>query len=362
MSVVVYVSVEGLLWRLNRMIDRMHSFLKDVRNIGVKAPVFAFFKACLLGMILTGAAWADLFRFKANEPINGFFAPFFNEQGQRIWQCRGEQVKYISDARIKIYKMGITFFLPEDPEQADMFIRSDKAVVSLPQQSAYGRSLVTLTNEFYTILGENWTWVGKQKAQAFMRVYIGKNASVSFHDERAVHPSTVITSEQMEMLRFKTHNAFTFSGNVRMKSDKIHGSADQVYVQSVDQNEARMEDLWNYGKLFTSKLPQMMPFILAKFQTRLDLGAIGQLRVIVARHHVFLETYDEETGEVKKAQAQKAVVYPDEGKIVLTENPFVHCSIQGSFRGGKITFYKSKKQVVVENPTQGRRSQVLLSE
>ena len=127
-------------------------------------------------------AQADLFRFQTEAPLSGFLCPMFNLQGQKTWICQGDQIKYLSESKIKMSKMCITFFSPEDLSQIDMVVRSDKSVISLSQQQAQGKTLLTITHPTYTIVGEDWLWEGRQAGKAFSRVYIGKNATVMFYD------------------------------------------------------------------------------------------------------------------------------------------------------------------------------------
>jgi lipopolysaccharide export system protein LptA len=75
-----------------------------------------------------------------------------------------------------------------------------------------------------------------------------------------------------------------------------------------------------------------------------------------------LQVEDARSGEIRQATSQKAVIYPKEGKLVLMGHPVVRCSVQGLFRGDKITFFRDSERVVVENNQPGKRSQVLLSE
>lgn len=139
--------------------------------------------ACVLAFILLShLSSGELFRFQANAPIQGFLSPFFNEHGEKTWQCSGEQVCYLSESEIHLKKMCITFFCPHHPEEADMIVRSDTAQISLPEQRASGETLLTVTHPSYTIIGENWSWEGKQSNRTFSKIYIGKNASVMFYD------------------------------------------------------------------------------------------------------------------------------------------------------------------------------------
>ena len=138
---------------------------------------------CVAALIaLTHQSLGELFRFQANAPIQGFISPFFNENGEKTWQCSGEQVRYISESEIYLKKMCITFFCPHQPEEADMIVRSDAAKISLPKQRASGETLLTVTHPAYTIIGENWVWKGKRSKRTFSEVYINKNASVMFYD------------------------------------------------------------------------------------------------------------------------------------------------------------------------------------
>ena len=138
--------------------------------IEAKASVRAFFKLVSFSIFIgffQNNVYGDLFRFQANAPISGFLSPFFNELGDKTWQCTGEQVKYISDSKIKIKKMCISFFCPQHLEQVDMVVRSDNAVISIPEQRASGKTLLTVTSPSYTIVGENWFWEGKHSGKAY---------------------------------------------------------------------------------------------------------------------------------------------------------------------------------------------------
>ena len=141
-----------------------------------------WFVSVLAFVLLPHRSSGELFRFQANAPIQGFLSPFFNENGEKTWQCGGEQVRYISESEIHLKKMCITFFHPHRSEEVDMVVRSDVAQISLPEQRASGQTLLTVTHLSYTIIGENWFWEGKQAKWAFSKIYIGKNASVMFYD------------------------------------------------------------------------------------------------------------------------------------------------------------------------------------
>ena len=124
----------------------------------------------------------ELFRFHSDTPMQRFVTPFFDENGIKTWQCEGETVQYLNESRFNVRKMCITFFDPQQRDKIDMTVRSEDAVVSLPKHRASGKSLLTVTNPEYTIVGEQWVWEGKHEKASFSKVFIGKNANVLFYD------------------------------------------------------------------------------------------------------------------------------------------------------------------------------------
>ncbi len=124
----------------------------------------------------------ELFRFHSDTPMRQFITPFFDENGIKTWQCEGETVQYLNESRFNVRKLCITFFDPQQRDKVDMTVRSEDAVVSLPKHRASGKSLLTVTNPEYTIVGEQWVWEGKHEKASFSKVFIGKNANVLFYD------------------------------------------------------------------------------------------------------------------------------------------------------------------------------------
>ena len=183
----------------------------------------------------------------------------------------------------------------------------------------------------------------------------------------AKEPSTVISSDRLRMLRFKDHNEFLFLGNVQIKNTNFSGTCERMWVFSVPSEQIHAWDFktWVYGfKSVQTKLPSIQPLILAQTSdnSKAKFQQVGQIKLIVGWEHVQLETEDPVSGEKKRSFSGKAVVYPSSGKMILSENPVVYSSTQGTFRGGKIIFYRSSKHIQVENAEPGKRSQVFLGE
>ena len=124
----------------------------------------------------------ELFRFHSDTPMRQFITPFFFFFFFKTWQCEGETVQYLNESRFNVRKLCITFFDPQQRDKVDMTVRSEDAVVSLPKHRASGKSLLTVTNPEYTIVGEQWVWEGKHEKASFSKVFIGKNANVLFYD------------------------------------------------------------------------------------------------------------------------------------------------------------------------------------
>lgn len=183
----------------------------------------------------------------------------------------------------------------------------------------------------------------------------------------AVSPSTTITSDRMEMLRFKDHNEFTFWGKVQIRSKNFYGECEKMWVYTCSNTDKNINlVIWHYGKNLSSFKLFHWNYLLPLNQQDEKLSqsdkSIGQIKKIVATQHVLLEAQDNQTGELKRAYSEKADIFPNEGKMILTENPVVQSSQQGTFRGEKITFYKNSGRIIVENLDNKQRSQVLLSE
>ncbi|MDR1254745.1 MAG: hypothetical protein LBJ78_01800 [Puniceicoccales bacterium] len=193
--------------------------------------------------------------------------------------------------------------------------------------------------------------------------------------------STIITSDQMEMRKKTSHNEFHFLGQVKMESKNFYGECDELFVYSLlNPPKISLSPLhWKYlvgmcgphKPLNRNLLPWTyvnrdifypISISLEDASPNRSIPTLGQIQKIIAYRNVFLETEDPNTGEIKRARSNKAVIYPNEGKMILTENPVVHCSQQGTFMGEKITFFKYAERVIVENNQPQQRATVILSE
>lgn len=185
----------------------------------------------------------------------------------------------------------------------------------------------------------------------------------------AKDPSTVISSDRMEMLKFFDHNEFMFNGNVQIKNVNFTGSGGRMWVYAVthEHDSKKVFSAMSYLIAWPTKAFEPVSYLRFNIKTNGEANAgsmsqLGQIKLIVAWDDVHLETEDKTTGERKRSISGKAVIYPLSMKMVLTENPYVYSSTQGAFHGGKITFYKTSGQIIVEENQPGKRSQVVLEE
>ena len=147
-------------------------------------------------------------------------------------------------------------------------------------------------------------------------------------------PTTTISSDRLEMIRNPEQNEFKFWGKVKFESKDFSGTCDEMVVYSLPQTEQDKH------------------------------SKVGQIKEIIATGNVHLISEDKSGSdpEKKETHSGKAHVYPEEGKMILTEDPVVICSKQGKFSGEKITLYKHTNRVVVESAQDSGRSQVELPE
>lgn len=135
---------------------------------------------------------------------------------------------------------------------------------------------------------------------------------------------TTITSDRVEMQSQDGINVFNFFGNVHLEGDDIDAVCDKLEVISKKSS----------GE--SSKLGGINSFE--------KITGIGNIRI---------------TQQDKIITAGHVVIFPDEGKVVLTENPQV-TDTQGTVKGHRIIFYKNDGKAYVEGTPGGERPKIIL--
>lgn len=99
-------------------------------------------------------------RIAPDAPVQNFILPAFGEDGYRIWELRGRQGIYISDAEIQVSGMTLYTFQPHDPVNPATVIESPSATLLPDQNEARGDDYLYITGEAqsYSVIGRGWHW------------------------------------------------------------------------------------------------------------------------------------------------------------------------------------------------------------
>ena len=143
--------------------------------------------------------------------------------------------------------------------------------------------------------------------------------------------STIITSDRLEMTQGETQNHFLFYDNVTVVSQNFKATSNLLEVFSAREEETSKSD------------------------TDMSSGAVkvGAIKKIIAIGNVVINQ------KGRHATAGKAIILPDEEKIILTENPVV-TDDQGTVTGFRMTLLRGQNRAVVEGGPKGERSTVVL--
>ncbi len=137
--------------------------------------------------------------------------------------------------------------------------------------------------------------------------------------------NTIITSNRVEMDSNDKCNIFKFYENVHLEGDDLDAVCDELEVISKKTDNQSS-----------------------------SLNNIDSLEKITAIGHVHIKQTN------RTIDAGHAVLYPAEGKAVLTQNPKV-ISDQGIIQGHIITYYKNNGKAYVEGGPNGERPKITLS-
>lgn len=116
-------------------------------------------------------------RTQIGAPIEQFRLPVFGEDGNRIWELRGDRGVYHEDGYLDVERMTLRTFPEGQPKEPELLIQSPKARIFPEENRAAGEGLLFLeaTNGSYAIVGRQWQWRGKDN-----QINIGAEARVTF--------------------------------------------------------------------------------------------------------------------------------------------------------------------------------------
>lgn len=126
---------------------------------------------------------------------------------------------------------------------------------------------------------------------------------------------TVIDSDKVEMVTLEHETRFVFSNNVRITGNNMVILCDQLEVYAAREGEKKKKDD--------------------------AVAELGRIQRIFAIGNVRIQQ------EGREAASGRAEVFPQEGRIVLTESPVIRDE-QGSVSGERIILYQGESRAVVE--------------
>jgi len=137
--------------------------------------------------------------------------------------------------------------------------------------------------------------------------------------------STIILSDELTLLQKEGGNEFIFLGNVSIRSGLLEIRCDTMTVYT------RVEPSEQEG----------------------DFSGFGNIYLIEAVDNVSIRQ------DTRMATAGLARIYPDEGKIILENNPVV-TDERGSLTGYRMILLEEEKRVIIESGPDGSQPRVVL--
>lgn len=188
-------------------------------------------------------------------------------------------------------------------------------------------------------------------------------------------PETVISSDELDMVGGDEANHFYFRGNVKVQATNMIATADELEVISARQTTKGGEASAAGASSATSGSAAAASGTGASASgsgtaSGANAGAasaprggasadaaapnIGSIREIIMRGNVVISQ------EGRRATAGIAYLYPQEGRVVLADNPKV-TDAQGTLSGWRMELYRGERKVrILSNPDEKQRTRVTL--
>lgn len=158
-------------------------------------------------------------------------------------------------------------------------------------------------------------------------------------------PETVITSDELDMVGGEDANHFFFRRNVRIQATNMLATCDEMEVVSGRQRGAAAASTG--GSTGGNAASAGNSVTGAAGLGGGDSGPnIGSIREIIMRGNVVISQ------EGRRATAGKATLYPQDGRVVLEDNPRVTDS-QGTLSGWRMELNRGERTVkILSNPNE----------
>lgn len=109
-----------------------------------------------------------------SEPVHAFKIPYFNADGKKAWDLKGDQGRYVEEDWIEVTGMEIRTFPGEDVA-SDLVIKSPRADIFVSKKSATSDDDIMVFGDNYMAFGKEWEWLGNEN-----KIQIHRDVEVVF--------------------------------------------------------------------------------------------------------------------------------------------------------------------------------------
>ena len=242
---------------------------------------------------------------EAAAPMRDFQLPVFGENGYKIWDLQGKECRYTQDDQLAITHLQIHIFSGTPETLLETTIESPQALLLPYQNRAYGEGLIHITGPNYVATGKNWEWEGTQQ-------------KIEVKEEVQVTSDTTISSNRLEIISEEATCHFYFQEDVHVKGTNLEATCDTIDV------------------LTTQESPK-------------NPSRLGMIERILLKGNVMIKQTE------RIATAGQAEILPQEGKVILTQNPMVKEG-ESTVTGDRMILLQGEQRAIVEGSSSQRPS------
>lgn len=111
-------------------------------------------------------------------PVINFRLPMFGDDGNPVWELRGQEGRYLSEEKVDLTGMRLLVFDPEQPNRVETEILSPSATMLVQHNQVRGDESITVTGDNFIITGQRWLYDADER-----RVVIDEDVKITFFEE-----------------------------------------------------------------------------------------------------------------------------------------------------------------------------------
>lgn len=120
-----------------------------------------WFRLIVAAVFLGGTTELLDAQMRPDAPLRNFKLPVFGDNGYKVWELRGVEGRYISDAKSEILGLDLEIFSGDEAMISESRIKSPQAMIFLDERRAEGDSSLFFDGRNFVLRGEKWSWDGK---------------------------------------------------------------------------------------------------------------------------------------------------------------------------------------------------------